>query len=171
MKYKLNHYISPCTSTVSIPIVAAAPGAPWVLSECLFICGSHCLAVEHNDINIIINITIVKNKNSILKSKCHQNTTVQRPRLNDLFKVWQVLNSETVTGSSVFSCPIRFVSVVGNSYFLRNLTFLPLGLDLNFGHFRNLTRACKIITCPYLPLTLDSPSASGLNSVRESLQN
>lgn len=50
-------------------LLAATPGAPWVLNECLLICVSHCLVIEHNDINTIINITIVMNENFLLKTR------------------------------------------------------------------------------------------------------
>lgn len=62
-------FIFSSTSAIPLPIVAAAPGTLWVLSECLLICVSHCLVLEHKDTNITMNITIVTNENSTLKNK------------------------------------------------------------------------------------------------------
>lgn len=70
VKNKLTH-LSLHTLLQYFSPAAAAPGAWWVSNECLLICVVHCLVVEHNDINITLNVTIIANENSTLRYKCY----------------------------------------------------------------------------------------------------
>lgn len=155
---KNKSFISSSTSAIPLPIVAAAPGGLWVLSKCLLICVSHCLVLEHNDINITINITTVTNENSILKNECYWNISVQKSTLNDLSKVWQVPNSAADIGQSTLFCPIMVWKVYfclwGPAISVKfDKTFLPLSLVLKFAQFGNLTRGWNATTCSRLPWT------------------
>lgn len=172
---RIKSRISSSTSAVPLPIVAAAPGGLWVLSKCLLICVSHCLVLEHNDINITINITTVTNENSTLKNECYWNISVQRSTLNDLSKVGQVPNSAADIGQSTLFCPIMVWKVSfclwGPAISVKfDKTFLPLSLVLKFAQFDKGMKCYHLLTTA-MDAWYSQPSASGLTSVKESLQN
>lgn len=58
------------------PHCSSSTWCPVGVERMLINCGSHCLVIEHNDINITINAAIVTSENSILKNKRYWNMIV-----------------------------------------------------------------------------------------------